>query len=88
MSSETTGIKVTTCKYYRTRDGKLAYVAGILPKVMAANGCGTGEMYVGYIEQQQEPMTWHADGMYYSQEDGFDTDPWDLVVELPTNGLI
>lgn len=88
MSSEPTELKPETCKYYRTRGGKLAYVSGILPKLMAANGCGTGEMFVGYIEQQEEPMTWQADGRYYSDDDGPILDEWDLVAELQHNGFI
>ena len=87
--SDATTLHIKTCKYYRTREGKRAYVAGILPKLMASLDCGFGScQYVGFIEGHESPVMWCLDGNYYEQTDGDVEDGWDLVAEAADSGLV
>lgn len=87
--NDATTLEIKTCRYYRTRDGKRAYVSGILPRLMASLDCGFGDFqFVGFIEGFSEPVMWCVDGRYHETSEWDIEDTWDLVAEAADNGLV
>ncbi|WP_322884149.1 hypothetical protein U8C35_06360 [Sinorhizobium medicae] len=70
--NEANTLTLETGKYYRTRDGKKAYVYGVNPFATV----GGEHEVVGVIDGYGQE-TWHRDGHWFSQGDK----PCDLVAE-------
>jgi hypothetical protein len=71
-------------EYYRTRDGRKAYVDSI---VSPSPFDGHTEEFpvVGFIDNEGSSISWRLDGGYYfsSQEDSFDlVGPWEDPVKV------
>lgn len=56
-------MKLEAGKYYRTRDGRKAYVIG-----QNVFECNYGKWFAGYIDGDADPLDWSIDGCIFSDK--------------------
>ena len=69
-------MKIEAGKFYKTRDGKKAFVASFTPPNPFPDGGNTRYPFTGYV-QGWDMETWTADGISFSDEENIT----DLVAE-------